>query len=107
MKKQVLGAALLDAAFVLFLFGEIGISYIALLLAGLLDLYLVWKHEQTISQWVQDLTHNKVVDYVVLTALTVSSIFVFTRQVDLRAGLTAALPIIWIGLALHLFANKD
>jgi len=107
MSLQKVGAGLLGLAYILFIIGETGYSYGTLLLAGLLDLYLVWRDQQTISQWVQDLTDNKVIDYLVLTVLGVSAIIVFTVRTNLYDGLTAALPVIMTGLALHLFANKD
>jgi len=107
MSLQKIGAGLLAVAYILFLIGETGYSYGTLLLAGLLDLYLVWKDQQTISQWIQDLTANKIIDYLVLTLLSIAAIIVFTVRINLYEGLTAALPIIMVGLALHLFANKD
>lgn len=106
-KLQIIGALNLVIAFVLFCMLETGLSLITLLGVGVLDVYLVYKKEQTISQWIQDLTFNKTIDYIVMGALLVATVYVFWTQLGFIMGLTAGLPVLMAVLALHLFSNKE
>ena len=106
-KLQKIGAGLLTLAFVLFVLREPGISYGALIAAGLVDLYLVIVKDQTISQWIQDLTSDKWIDYVILTGLMAATFYRFAADYNFIAAMKITLPFLIMGLALHLFANKD
>lgn len=106
-KLQIIGALNLVIAFILFCALETGLSLIVLLQVGILDVYLVYKGEQTISQWIQDLTYNKTIDYAIMGLLLVATIYVFWKQLGFTMGLTAGLPVLMAVLALHLFGNKN
>jgi len=106
-KLQIIGALNLVVAFVLFCTLETGFSLITLLGVGILDVYLVYKRKQTISQWIQDLTYNKTIDYTIMGLLLVATVYVFWVQLGFTMGVTAGLPILMAVLALHLFGNKE
>lgn len=105
-KLQIIGALGLILAFVFFCLLETGLSLVTLLLVGILDVYLVYKEKQTISQWIQGLTSNKTIDYTIMGILLATTVYIFWKQLGLIMGLTAGLPILMIVLALHLFADK-
>ena len=106
-KLQIIGALNLILAFVFFCILETGLSLVTLLLVGLIDIYLVVKGKQTISQWIQDLTFNKTIDYTIMGVLLTATVCIFWKQLGLITGLTAGLPVLMAILALHLFANKN
>jgi hypothetical protein len=107
MTWQKIGAAFLALAFVLFLIRETGYAYGALLVAGVIDIPLWRLDKRTISQWIQDITENKVMDYTVLGVLLAATIYKIFENVSFVTGATICLPMLIAFLALHLFGNKD
>jgi len=105
--KQKIGAGCLLISFVLFVLLETGLAYIPLIAAGVIDLYLVWKKERTISQWIQDLTSNKTIDYTVMVGLLIGTFYTGFAKYGIIGGFEVLFPMIVIILALHLFANED
>jgi len=100
-----IGAGLLVVALVLTWMAETGLAYGALIAAGVIDLYLVIRRRQTISQWIQRLWPKKI-DYPVLAALLTYTFTMTFKQYGVIAGLQAALPWLVVVLLLHLFADK-
>jgi len=107
MKLQKIGAGCLLGSFVLFILLETGLAYIPLIAAGVIDLYLVWKKERTISQWIQDLTSNKTIDYAVMVIIIAGAFYTGFAKYGFIGGFETLLPVIVTILALHLFANED
>ena len=104
---QKIGAGLLLLAFIFYVFNEIGLAYAVLIFAGIIDIYLVIANKMTISQWIQDLTSNKLIDYAILIVLWVATFFIFFNQYGFIEGMRASLPLVIAFLALHLFADKN
>ena len=103
---QKIGAGLLLISLLLTWYAETGLAYLALAVAGVLDLHLVCKKEQTISQWVQGLWEKKI-DYPILVGLSVYTFAMFFKQFGFTTGVQAMLPLLVFYLLLHLFANKE
>lgn len=100
------GAGLLILALLLTWLAETGFAYIVLLVVGTLDLYLVYKKQQTISQWIQGLWPKKI-DYPILVGLSVYTFTMFFKQFDFITGMRAILPLFVFFLLLHFFANEE
>ncbi len=107
MKLQKIGTGLLAIAFILFWMAETGYSYGVLIVAGILDLYLEFTKKQTISQWIQSLTDNKVIDYSIMGVLLGSTIYKIFLELGYAKGFEVCLPMLIMFLAIHFFGNKD
>lgn len=116
--RQNVGVGLLIAAGILGLAKEFGYAWAALgvtgfitLLCALRDAYV--ESTKTVSQWIQDLTDNKVIDYIAGSTIIAVAIWQhFTMVIPPDSSrfeigmMTAFWPLI-CGLAIHFFANKD
>jgi len=111
-KLQIIGAGLLILAGFLGLIGEIGLAWVALAGAGAITLSCALRNKwgnptRTVSQWIQDLTTNKLVDYAVGSGIIVVAGWKFFAQYGFEKGLEIAFWPFVCGLSIHLFANKD
>jgi hypothetical protein len=73
--KQVIGAIAVLAAFVLALHRCERLAAVALIIVGLLDLYIIWKKEITISTYVRSISPWNV-DCIILVGLVPVCLFV-------------------------------
>lgn len=96
MKK--IGAGLLAGSLLLMWKAEWGFAYAFLIAAGILDLILVYKHKETISQWVQDLFDKKI-DIGIIAAISVLTLLCF--------GVSYFLFMLIGFLICHLFADGN
>ena len=116
--SQKIGAGLFAVAYVLGLAGEIGYAWYALAAVGVITLSCaIWNEyvasTRTVSQWIQDLTDNKVTDYIVgsiIVAIATWSHFTMDippNAIRFEVGMMTAFWPLICGLAIHFFANKD
>jgi len=118
---QLIGAALIILAGLFGLIRQFGLGWIAFGLTGIITAACAIRNKigeptRTVSQWIQDLTSNKPVDYVVGSVIIIFSAwqhFTLFDKIDITGISTFDLAMIaayWplsIGLAIHFFANKD
>jgi len=118
---QLVGISLLVLALFLGSIHQFGVGWICFGIVGAITLSCVIRNEigeptRTVSQVIQDLTRNKLVDYIVgvLTEiLAVYQHFAVFENIDMAeltsfefGMITAYWPLV-MGLAIHFFANKE
>ena len=108
---QMAGVGLLVLSMPLKWAGETGAAWVALGLAGAITAGCAirnkWTPTRTVSQWIQDLSANKLIDYTVGSAIIVVMAWSFFARYGLEGGLEKAYEPLICGLAIHFFANRD
>lgn len=109
---QKIGAGLLVATGVLGLISWFYPAWIALGVVGVITLGCAIRNKlgtptKTVSQWIQDLTANKTIDYAVGIAIIAIASLVFFEKYGFESGMEIAFWPLVCGLSLHFFANKD
>jgi len=118
---QVIGSTLLILAGLFGLIRQFGLGWTAFALVGIITAICAIRNKvgeptKTVSQWIQDLTNNKQVDYAVGSVIIIFCVwqhFTLFDKIDTTSlstfelGMIAAYWPLPIGLAIHFFANKD
>lgn len=109
---QKIGAGLLVAAGVLGLISWFYPAWIALGITGVITLGCAIRNElgtptRTVSQWIQGLTTNKAIDYIIGVAIIAVASLVFFEKYGFEGGMEIAFWPLVCGLSLHFFANED
>ena len=107
---QMAGVLLLIVSLPLMWLGETGLAWVVLALAGAITAGCAirnkWTPTRTVSQWVQDLTANKLIDYAVGSAIIFIMAWSFFARYGFEGGLEKAYEPLICGLSIHFFANK-
>ena len=118
---QMVGVGLLILALFFGSIYQFGLGWICFAAAGVITLGCAVRNKignptRTVSQVIQDLTRNKMVDYIVgalIEALAIYQHFAVFEKIDMTeltgrelGMITAYWPLV-MGLAIHFFANKD
>jgi len=108
---QITGACSLITAVLLSLIGEFGYGWICFGLTGIITASCAirnkWIPTRTVSQWIQDLTTNKALDYSIGAIGIALATWCYFSLYGLEKGMEAAFWPLTVGLLIHFFANKD
>ena len=113
---QMAGVGLLIASLPLMWLGETGVAWVALGIAGAITASCAIRHKlrmpddpptRTVSQWIQDLSANKLIDYAVGSVIIFVMAWSFFARYGFEGGLEKAYEPLVIGLSIHFFADKD
>lgn len=107
----MIGAGLLVVASILGWVGEIGFGWIAFVSVGVITAACAirnkWIPTRTVSQWIQDLTEDKALDYSIGAVGIVFAAWRYFSMYGFEKGMEMAFWPLVIGLLIHFFANKD
>lgn len=104
---RIIGAILVALAFVLTWMKEPGWAWGILIMVGVLDWFICETDQHSISRLIQDLTKNKIIDYAMLSGLSVFTLTLAVVQYGFVLFMQVSLPLFMIGLLIHFLANRD
>lgn len=105
---RIIGAYLVALAFVLTWMKEPGWAWGVLAAVGILDYFVCEVLDQhSISRLIQDLTKNKIIDYCMLTGLSVFTLTLAVVQYGFVLLMQVSLPLFMIILLVHFLADRD
>ena len=121
MILQKIGVGLLISTGFFGLIGQFGAGWAAYALTGLITLACAIRNKvgeptRTVSQYIQDLTDKKWIDYIVggvIIGFCIWQHFSLFDKINIEElssfelGMIAAYWVLPMGLAIHFFANKD